>query len=186
MIVSFQSFKKFEGNKALVETKNHSIIIEEIPITKIDKRRPPPIRPKVPVPTDDPEIPDELTITETELLFDAEYPVPPEKPTIEVQSFDKFDSDPEPIGGLSAIEEHLKYPEYARRAGIQGKVVIKALIDEKGNVIQWEFLESIGFGGCDEAALSAMKKTRWKPAIRNLKPTPEWVTIPFTFRLVYR
>lgn len=186
VIVSFQSFKKFERNTTQVINPVQTFIVEEVPVTKIHERPPAPTKPKIPLPVDDPAIPDDLTITETELFFDEEYPNPPKPTVIVEQSFDEFDADPEPIGGMAAIKRHLMYPEYARRAGIQGKVVIKALIDEEGKVIEWEFLESSGFGGCDQAALYAMKKTKWKPAIRKLKPVRDWVTIPFRFRLVNR
>ena len=186
IIVSFQAFKKFDKENNQSENKIESIIVEEIPITKIDIRQAPPVRPKVPIPSDDPEIPDDLTIEETELLFDEEYPEPPTPPTITKPALKKYDSDPEPIGGLAAIKRYLKYPDYARRAGIEGQVVIKALISEEGKVVKWKFLESLGFGGCDEAALTAMKKVKWKPAIRSLKPVQDWVTIPFKFRLVKR
>jgi len=186
IIVSFQAFKKFDKENNPSENKIESIIVEEIPITKIDIRQAPPVRPKVPIPSDDPEIPDDLTIEETELLFDEEYPEPPTPPTFSKPELEKYDSDPEPIGGLAAIKRYLKYPDYALRFGIEGQVVIKALINEEGKVVKWEFLESLGFGGCDEVALTAMKKVKWKPAIRSLKPVQDWVTIPFKFRLVKR
>ncbi len=186
LIVSFQAFKKFDKKYKPNESKIESIIVEEIPLTKMDIRKALPVRPKVPIPSDDPEIPDDLTIEETELLFDEEYPEPPAPPTIFKPALDKYDSDPEPIGGLAAIKKYLKYPDYARRSGIEGQVVIKALINEEGKVVKWVFLESLGFGGCDEAALRAMKRVKWKPAIRSLKPVQDWVTIPFKFRLVNR
>ena len=51
---------------------------------------------------------------------------------------------PEPIGGMFAIQEKIKYPEIAKRAGIEGKVIIQAFIDENGNVVQAKVIKGIG------------------------------------------
>ena len=89
---------------------------------------------------------------------------------------------PGPIGGMFAIQEKIKYPEIAKRAGIQGKVIIQAFIDEKGNVVHAKVLNGIG-GGCDEMAVDAVKKTKFNPGTQNGKPVKVQVTIPIVFKL---
>lgn len=89
---------------------------------------------------------------------------------------------PGPIGGMFAIQEKIRYPEIAKRAGIQGKVIIQAFIDENGNVIHTKVLSSIG-GGCDEMALDAVKKTKFNPGTQNGKPVKVQVAIPIVFKL---
>ena len=62
---------------------------------------------------------------------------------------------PEPIGGMYGCQSKIKYPEIAKRAGIEGKVYVLALIDEDGNVASARIIKGIG-AGCDEAALDAV------------------------------
>ena len=76
---------------------------------------------------------------------------------------------PGPIGGMIAIQEKIKYPEIAKRAGIQGKVIIQAFIDENGDVVHTKVLNGIG-AGCDEVAVDAVKKTKFNPGTQNGKP----------------
>lgn len=89
---------------------------------------------------------------------------------------------PGPIGGIFAIQEKIQYPEIAKRAGIQGKVIIQAFINENGNVVHAKALNSIG-GGCDEMAVDAVKKTKFNPGTQNGKPVKVQVTIPIVFKL---
>jgi len=89
---------------------------------------------------------------------------------------------PEIIGGISSIQEKIVYPEIAKRAGIEGKVYILAFIDENGNVASARIIKGIG-AGCDEAALNAVKKTRFVPGKQRGKPVKVQVTVPIAFRL---
>ncbi len=89
---------------------------------------------------------------------------------------------PEPIGGLSAIQSKIIYPELARKAGIQGKVFILAFVDESGNVTRAQIVKGIGLG-CDEAALDAVMNTKFKPGKQRGKPIEVQITIPITFKL---
>lgn len=90
---------------------------------------------------------------------------------------------PEPIGGLKALQEKIVYPEIAKRAGIEGRVYVKAYIDQKGNVSQAEILKGIG-NGCDEAAVEAVMASKFTPG-RNEKgePVNVQISIPFLFSL---
>jgi len=66
--------------------------------------------------------------------------------------------------------------------GIQGKVLIKTIIDEKGNVVETEILESVN-ADCYKAAMGAIKNTKFTPGIKNNKPVKVEVTIPVMFKL---
>lgn len=92
------------------------------------------------------------------------------------------DSPPSPIGGMELIQKNIRYPEIAKRAGIEGTVLILAEIDEKGNVINTSVREGIG-AGCDEAAIDAIKNVKFKPAIRDSLPVKYRITIPIKFKL---
>jgi TonB family protein len=96
--------------------------------------------------------------------------------------FVSVDEMPEPIGGIAAIQKNIKYPEIARRAGIEGKVYIQAYIDEKGNVTKTTILKGIG-AGCDEAAMNAIKKVKFIPGRQGGKPVKVQVSVPVIFKL---
>jgi len=92
------------------------------------------------------------------------------------------DKQPEPIGGIEAILKNVVYPQSAKEANIQGKVLIKAIIDEKGNVSETEVINSIQ-KDCDQAAVDAIKKTKFTPATKDGKPVKAEVVIPVMFKL---
>ena len=89
---------------------------------------------------------------------------------------------PQPIGGIQEIAKKVVYPEVAKRAGIQGKVYVKAFIDENGNVIRAEILKGIG-AGCDEAAIKAIEQTKFTPGKQRGIPVKVQVSIPVLFKL---
>ena len=89
---------------------------------------------------------------------------------------------PEPFGGMAAILNKLYYPELSRRAGIEGKVIISAIIDKEGNVINAEVFQSL-FAQLDEAALNAIKNTKFIPGKQRGKPVNVSMKIPIQFKL---
>ncbi len=89
---------------------------------------------------------------------------------------------PAPIGGIAGIQKRITYPEIARKAGIQGRVFVKAFIDGKGNVVKTEILKGIG-AGCDEAAIKAVEQTKFVPGRQRGQAVKVQVSIPILFRL---
>ena len=73
------------------------------------------------------------------------------------------------------------YPDSARAAGIEGAVVVRALVGSDGHVLRVEIETSVP--GLDAAALAAVKQWRYKPATVNGKPRAVWVGVPVTFHL---
>ncbi len=104
------------------------------------------------------------------------------KPINENDYFVAVEEMPEPIGGIIAIQSKIKYPEIAKRAGIEGKVYVQAFIDENGNVENAKIIKGIG-AGCDEAALEAVKQTKFTPGRQKGKPVKVQVSIPISFKL---
>ena len=79
-----------------------------------------------------------------------------------------------------------KYPDAAKKAGIEGSVWMKVLIDERGKVRAARVLEDSGLEvGFEEAAIDAAKKSIWKPAMTDGKRIPVWVKYEaiFSFRI---
>ncbi len=89
---------------------------------------------------------------------------------------------PEPIGGIKAIQQKVKYPKEAKVNGIEGRVFVKAYIDTSGTVVKTEIIRGIGHG-CDEAAVSAVEKVKFTPAYYDGEKTNVQVTVPILFKL---
>lgn len=92
------------------------------------------------------------------------------------------DKMPIPIGGIRAIQEKIHYPEIAKRAGIEGRVYVKAFIDKEGNVAAAQIIKGIG-AGCDESAIKAVKETKFIPASSKGKKVGAQVAVPIQFKL---
>jgi len=94
----------------------------------------------------------------------------------------KVDKMPEPVGGISAIQEKLHYPEEARKNNIEGKVIIQCKITKDGSVTDLKVLKGIGYG-CNEEAMKAISDTRFYPGEQNNKKVDVITAIPLLFRL---
>jgi len=95
---------------------------------------------------------------------------------------EKLDKYPEPIGGIEAMIKNVVYPVSAKEAGVEGKVFVKAIIDEQGNVTETSILKSVN-EDCDKAAMDAIKQTKFTPGIKDNKPVKTEVIIPVMFKL---
>lgn len=73
------------------------------------------------------------------------------------------------------------YPEIARRARIEGVVIIEATIGVSGDVQSARVLRSIPL--LDQAATDAVRQWRFTPALLNGVPVPVIITVTVNFRL---
>ena len=89
---------------------------------------------------------------------------------------------PELIGGLASIQEQIRYPEMARRAGIEGRVFVQFIVDENGNVVDPQIIRGIG-GGADEEALRVVSQAEFKPGMQRGRPVSVQYSLPISFRL---
>lgn len=99
------------------------------------------------------------------------------------QTFLPYDKAPEPIGGFAAIQQALKYPPEARDAGWEGRAVINVLVNKEGGIDDTKVLKSSGYPSLDEAAVEAIKNTKWRPALQRETPVRVWVAIPVNFQV---
>ena len=178
LILTFLIYPRYLGLIALEDVELQEIIIENIPQTQQIEKPPPPARPSVPVESEDEDIADDLTIEETDLdsfeAWDAPPP-PPEGPRVK---FIPYDDPPQPLSSIRPV-----YPEIAQEAGIEGTVVVQVFVDKKGRVQDTLILKGIPNTGLDEAAVMAIKKTRFRPAKQRERAVGVWISIPVNFRL---
>ena len=189
-VVLFVAFPEFRP-KAYAKSQAPIVLqLEEIPETKQERRPPPPPRPVVPIATDNPDVPDDVTIEDTDLNLDALDDLPPPPPLIETEVGEiDLEEEEDEVVELWKVEKQPvptkrvvpEYPDIARKANISGKVFVYALVNKEGKVEQ--IGKITGPEVFHEAAKAAALQWEFEPAIQNDKPVKVWVSLPFTFKL---
>ena len=191
MIVMFRANLNLDSGVEFTVQEQETIEMEEIVQTEQITKPPPPPRPPVPVEVPKDEIIDDMDLNlDASLDLDMALDLPPPPPAAkqvvvedeEPEIFLVVEEDPELIGGLEGLQRSIRYPEIARKAGIEGRVFVQFVVDEKGNVIDPVVTRGIG-GGCDEAALEAVRKAKFKPGKQRGRPVKVQYSLPVTFRL---
>ena len=176
---TFYFFPRFldEGERI-----NFSVIDEietfDIPQTEQIKIPEPPARPSVPVASEDEFFDEDITIEDTDFDDFDDWDAPPPPSSGPKVKFIPYDKPPKPIIPINPV-----YPEIAQEAGIEGTIYIQFFIDKKGRVTEAWVQKGIPNTGLDEAALAAVKKSRWKPAQQRDKKVGVWQTVPVKFEL---
>jgi len=189
ILVLIQVTRMIETEPAVLTRSEITIEVADIPPTEQPSNLPPPPgRPAIPVPTESELVPEDVTIQSTDLNLDlTELPPPPnpeEDGIEESYMFIPHDEPPVPIGGLATINRYLKYPEIARRAGIEAVVIVGVLVDEDGNSVKTQVLKPSGTTlGFEQAAQDAVMKLQWKPAKQRDRAIKVWVSFPIRFQL---
>lgn len=173
LIVLFIMFPHFnlekkDADKVVVAT----IVAEDIPITHQGAYRKPPLKPAVPIPSEDVLFPEDVTIEETEINYDLPSQQLGTGLPGQVAIF-----QPRPI--FEVIPE---YSEELQKKGVQGLVKLHIHINEAGSVDEVVILENTtGSSSCAKAAQEAAMKGRYIPARKSGEPTDLWITRTYTF-----
>ncbi len=106
----------------------------------------------------------------------------PEKPAvIEGQV---VDLTPDVVKPEIVSRVHPAYPRMAQQKKVEGTVIISVLVSESGDVADARVLRSAGgSSGLNEAALAAVRKWRFRPAVKEGKRVKVWMTYPIVFKL---
>ena len=186
LIVAFKFFPHIKPEEKIATDTQELFNVEDVQQTKQENRPPPPPKPPIPIEAPTDNVLNDIDISSTELDVNANVEAPPppreEKKDEEPTYFVAVEEMPEPIGGIAAIQAKIVYPEIAKRAGVEGRVYINAFVDEHGNVTKAVVLKGIG-AGCDEAALKAVKETKFKPGRQRGKAVKVQVSVPVIFKL---
>ncbi|MGA2673551.1 MAG: energy transducer TonB [Terracidiphilus sp.] len=87
-------------------------------------------------------------------------------------------SAPVPLNSVEA-----EFSDEARRAKYQGICLISLIVDAQGNPINPRVVRALGMG-LDEKALEAVRKYKFRPAMKDGKtPVPVTITVEVNFRL---
>lgn len=187
LIAAFKLLPAFESGGNIVKETQELVNVEDVIITKRDVLPPPPPKPPIPIEAPSDEEMEDIEIKLTELDIDADITGPPPPQVEETEEvvpdfFVAVEQMPEPIGGIAAILAKIEYPPLAKRAGVQGQVLVTAFVDESGIVQKVELMKGIG-AGCDEEAIKAVRNTPFSPGKQRGKPVKVQVTVPVRFVL---
>lgn len=79
------------------------------------------------------------------------------------------------------IAKNLKYPRRALKANVEGKVVVRFVVAEDGDVSDVEVLKGIGYD-CDEEAIRVLNNSpNWIPGKQRGRNVKVRVMVPLTF-----
>lgn len=166
--------------------------MQEIQQTKQIERPPAPPRPAPPV-----EVPNDEIIEDEVLNLDASLDLnealdvsggpPPPPPTEEKEEpedeiFIAVEEDPVLIGGLASLQSKIQYPEMARKAGIEGRVIVQFVVNENGNVVDPVVLSAPHKLLATEA-LRVIRLAKFKPGRQRNRTVKVRMAMPITFRM---
>lgn len=187
LIIAFRVQYNPDSEFVITEQEQVVVQMEEIEQTQQIEKPPPPPRPPVPI-----EVPNDELLEDEALDIDAEIdifeepdlppPPPPSNEEPEPEIFVVVENMPELIGGIEGLQKRVKYPEIAKKAGVEGTVFLQFIVDENGNVVDPAVVKGIG-AGCDEAALEAIRTAKFKAGRQRGKPVKVKFSLPVRFRL---
>lgn len=174
---------EFSGEKEVIK-------MEEVVQTEQESRPPAPPRPQVPVAVPNSEIIEDIEINinaEIDMEEALEMPPPPKQETEEVEEeeenfFVAVEEMPKLKGGMAELQKKIVYPKRAQKAGIEGRVIVRFIVNEHGEVENPEVIRGIG-GGCDEEAVRVVKLAEFEPGKQRGVPVRVRYSLPFVFML---
>lgn len=183
-----------------LEAAEEEVAVEEeiIPITRQEEVQPPPPPPPPAVADilnivdDDVELDLELEIIDTEMNQDAMvdftvvYEVP-EETREDGEIFMIVEEMPEFPGGEGELQKYLassvRYPVIAQENGIQGRVYIQFVINQRGEVTNVTILRGVDPSLDREAVRVVEAMPKWKPGKQRNRPVRVSYTVPINFVL---
>jgi len=97
--------------------------------------------------------------------------------------YEVADEQPVLIGGLEGIASRVEYPELQKRAGVEGTTILQFIVEKDGSVGDIRVIRSAGNDGLDQAAIAAVRPSRFEPGRIDGEPVRVRFAVPVTFRL---
>jgi len=106
---------------------------------------------------------------------------------MESQVFTFVEQMPEFPGGQTALlnflQTNIEYPDSARLADVEGRVFVRFVVNENGEVTKPEIARGVHPWLDAEALRVAQMMPRWKPGKQNGRSVSTFFTLPITFAL---
>jgi protein TonB len=193
LIVAFQADWSPDQEYQVNLKAQEVVEMEEIQQTEQQTEPPSPPRPPAPV-----EAPNNAVIEQENIDFDAsldlddeldvsQKPPPADQPEQESKEekepeiFVAVEQSPD-CGGLQSLRQKVQYPKFARQAGIEGRVIVKFVVNEEGDVTNPTIIRG-AHKLLNEEALRAVQQLECTPGKQRGTPVKVQMTMPVVFRL---
>ena len=104
-----------------------------------------------------------------------------------IYDFTSLEKNPEYPGGIEDffkyVSQTMKYPQVAREAKIQGKVLLSFIVEKDGSLTNVKVDRRLGGGTDEEAVRVIYRSIKWNPGVQNGKVVRVKYHIPITFSL---
>jgi protein TonB len=196
LLLSITAFEWKSYETSIVDlTGLQSDPFEEAEIIRTIQPPPEPPKPKLIDPIIE-IVPDDIEIDEIEFEIDNdpledlsnEIPFVEMPPEEVIEIFEGIVEEmPEPNGGYKAfysfLSRNMKYPRTAKNLGMEGRVFLQFVVDEKGEITDIKVIKGIG-SGCDEEAKRVLALSpKWKPGKQRGRSVKVRMVIPVVFKL---
>ncbi len=142
----------------------------------------------IPVPDPTPDEPEPIRLEEIEVpevspdAVVGDFGIPDRPPGVGRGGVDAVPVSGNIVPPVKIFYPQPQYTEDARRARIQGVVILEATINREGEVVDVRVLKGLPMG-LDQSALETAKQWRFKPATENGKPVAVFFNLLVNFSL---
>jgi len=197
-LLAFKWTTKISETSSLGTMEEQQVEDEIVPITRAEEVKPPPPPPPpqvievLNIVDNETEIDDELEIDDSEADDNTVIEVAPviqqeKEKEEESQVFFIVEDMPEFPGGEAALRRFIanavKYPVIAQENGIQGKVYVNFVVDQRGNVTNAKIARGVDPSLDKEALRVVNNLPKWKPGMQRGKAVRVSYTVPISFVL---
>ncbi|MBO5583718.1 MAG: energy transducer TonB [Prevotella sp.] len=114
----------------------------------------------------------------------AEAPKQEVKQEVENKVFTVAEQMPSFKGNVNQwLSQNLTYPAVAAENGIEGRVIVKFVVEKDGRVTDVQVVRSVDPALDREAVNTVKRMPKWNPGMNNGQPARVWFTLPVNFKL---